>query len=596
MAEQTRDQSQSRPTTQPIGSSGMKSAAPEQLKSASEEGGAGTVMSRRRQYLIGSRPMLGAGPVPTELIVQKLNEMQDVEIIRRLRPRPTEATSSGGMQSAAEIISVRMDERRGEELRRTAAPNLVIEPDGLLHYAEATLAGALPFHADGQTLPLPYRGRDITFRVVRENDRPLAGASIFIFGSGFPAQTVTDASGQGTATFYDEHSDGGSGFSIAKAVYVKPAADYWDGVILNPALGDGANLVKLRPLGGTFPNFPGQRLVGWGHRMMQLDLATDGLDGAGVKIGLIDSGCDHTHPLLRHVTQGVELIDAARPSGWTIDPIGHGTHCAGIIAAGERSRAQGILGFAPGAELHVFKVIPGGRCSDLIAALDQCIERQIDVVSIGVGCEHVSELVALKLAEARQKGVACIVAAGGSGGQATFPASAPGVLAVAAVGKLGEFPADSCHAQMAVGQPVAADGLFIPRFSGFMPQGAVYAPGVAVISTAPGGGYAACDGTSIAAAHIAGCAAVLLAHHPLFQGIYRTRSEQRVTALFDMIRASGNPSRLTPAPLDFQWTPAWPHPMGQMSGVNIAAQAAGTINEAASVPAYLASPNCGPWG
>src|SRR6516165_7787973 len=101
MAEQT--QSPSRQTAQAPGSSGMKSAAPEQLKSASEEGSVGTVMSRMRQYLIGSRPMPGAAPVPTELIVQKLSEMQNVEIVRRLRPRAAEATASGGMQSAAEI-------------------------------------------------------------------------------------------------------------------------------------------------------------------------------------------------------------------------------------------------------------------------------------------------------------------------------------------------------------------------------------------------------------------------------------------------------------------------------------------------------------
>ena len=294
--------------------------------------------------------------------------------------------------------------------------------------------------------------------------------------------------------------------------------------------------------------------------MMKLDLLGDRLDGAGVKIGLIDSGCDHTHPLLRHVVQGVEVVDPARPSGWAVDPIGLGTHCAGIIAAGDRSRAQGIIGFAPGAEMHILKVLPGGRASDLIAALDVCIERQLDVAQISVSGSRISELLALNLAEARQKGVACIVAAGSSGGLAQFPAMTAGALAVSALGKLGEFPPDTFHAQTGFGQPIGADGLFTPRFSNPAPQIAVSAPGVAIVSTVPGGGYAACDGTFVAAAHVTGFAAVLLAHHPLFQSVYRTRGEHRVAALFDMIRATSDPSRLGAMASDFQWGPKWTQP------------------------------------
>jgi subtilisin len=194
-----------------------------------------------------------------------------------------------------------------------------------------------------------------------------------------------------------------------------------------------------------------------------------------------------------------------------------------------------VRGFAPEAEFHVFKVFPGGRFSALIEALDECIERQIDVVHIGAGSDRASELVALKLAEARQKGVACIAAAGGFGGLVQFPGSAPGVLAVSAIGKLGEFPPDSYHAQTALGQQVGPDGLFIPKFSALAPEAAVCAPGVARVSTVPGAGYAAWDGASVAAAHVTGFAALLLAHYPLFRGAYVARCEQRVAALFETI-------------------------------------------------------------
>jgi hypothetical protein len=64
---------------------------------------------------------------------------------------------------------------------------------------------------------------------------------------------------------------------------------------------------------------------------------------------------------------------------------------------------------------------------------------------------------------------------------------------------------------------------------------------VAVVSCVPGGGYAAWDGSAIAAAHVTGFAALLLAHHPLFQGGFAHRGEQRVAALFELMRSSCMP-------------------------------------------------------
>ncbi len=88
-------------------------------------------------------------------------------------------------------------------------------------------------------------------------------------------------------------------------------------------------------------------------------------------------------------------------------------------------------------------------------------------------------------------------------------------------------------------------GLFPAAFTGVGPHVAVGAPGVAVLSSVPGG-YAALDGTGIAAAQVTGMAALILAHHPLFQGPLKARSEQRVSALFSLITACAVPQFADP--------------------------------------------------
>ncbi len=491
---------------------------------------------RRERYVIGSRAAPGGQPFAhpqfsMDQVVEYLAQQEDVEVVRRIKLGSTQPFTAG--RSVSEVVVVKIEEAKAQRLQAAAPAHLVIERDALLVCADYL---SIPTRVAtlGTLLPLRSVATEVSIRVVGDRDQPLARATVVVEGEGLPAQALTDENGAARITFF------GGTVEAIRSLFIRPAANHWDRLIVAPRLGSGTNTVRLRPLSELYPNFPGARLVGWGQRLMSIDPGGGRFSGSGVRIGVIDSGCDNSHPLLRHVTRGRDFTAGATDVSWTHDLVSHGTHCAGVINASRTE--QGITGCAPEAELHVFKVIPGGRVSDLLAALDECIERELDLINISVVSDGFSELVSQKLQEARQKGIACIAAAGNCGGPLAFPAMLPTVMAVAAVGKLKEFPADSSHILSVVPQLIGADGIFAASFSGWGPQLAVSAPGVAVVSTVPGGGYTAADGTSAAAAHVTGLAALILAHHPLFQeGPFRGRSEQRVHALLELIRASARP-------------------------------------------------------
>jgi subtilisin family serine protease len=499
------------------------------------------VGARKKQFVIAPRQVeglqaLGLQPLQFSALEQALRSSHDIEVVDTVGPKSVLGALADGMGGSQGVLVARMTEQKAAVLHQQGQGRLLVERDQHLALMEPSLmrqpslvTGVTPTMGSGPVL-------NASISVMGKDGVPLADAEVSLFGSMLPASGVTDASGRVTLTLFGETPESVSG------LYVKPKADYWSFYQRDPDIStDEANVVVLRALSDwpALAGFPRQRAYGWGQKAMRLDQLPGNYRGQGIKIAIIDSGAATTHDNLRGIKAGFDVLNKkTNPDGWDQDTLGHGSHCAGVIAAADI--ASGIRGFAPEAEVHACKLFPGGQVSQLIDALEYCIDKQIDVVNRSLGGAEVSEALEQQIVRAKRAGIACIVAAGNSGGAVQYPASSPNVLAVAAVGKLDEFPADSYHAQT-LDQNVDAYGFFTAKFSCFGPQVAVCAPGVAITSCVPPNNFAAWDGTSMATPHVTGLAALTLAHHPDFQTPqYKARGAERVERLFQIIRASAH--------------------------------------------------------
>lgn len=229
----------------------------------------------------------------------------------------------------------------------------------------------------------------------------------------------------------------------------------------------------------------------WGVDRTDADVAHDhGDTGEGVAVAIVDTGIDDDHPDLEpNIGEGVAIVgcgDNGCNEPWTDDD-GHGTHCAGIVAA--RDGDEGVTGVAPDATLHAVKVLDGsgrGTFSDIAAGIEAVADKGWDVGSMSLGGSR-SRVVAAAVEYARRMGVVLVAAAGNSGPCSDcvgYPAAEDGVIAVSAT--------------------TAADQL--ADFSSTGPEIELAAPGKAVYSTVIGG-YETHSGTSMACPHVSGAVA-----------------------------------------------------------------------------------------
>jgi len=173
------------------------------------------------------------------------------------------------------------------------------------------------------------------------------------------------------------------------------------------------------------------------------------------------------------------------------DDNGHGTHVAGIAAA-ESNNGIGIAGLSWEARIMPVKVLDEyaeGWYADIIAGILYAADNGADIINMSLGGEDDSQAFRDAVTYAHDRGAVLVAAAGNDGGAVLYPAAYGEVLAVGAVDQ-NDRRAD---------------------FSNHGPELDVVAPGVDVLSTWPWrGGYFRSSGTSMAAAHVSGVAALML--------------------------------------------------------------------------------------
>ena len=256
-----------------------------------------------------------------------------------------------------------------------------------------------------------------------------------------------------------------------------------------------------------------------------------GVEAEPVVVAVIDSGVDYTHPDLAgqiwhnlSELKGVSGVDDDGNGyvddvvGWDFtdapglpgmgdylqrdadptDESGHGTHVAGIIAAAVDNEI-GISGVASNARVMALRAgfnLPSGgylEDDDLAAAILYAVDNGARVINMSWGDPRGAPVLRDVIRYAEIAGVVLVAAAGNEGEDAVFyPARFSQTIAVGASTPKGQVLA----------------------FSNYGPSIELVAPGQAVLSLFPGGTYGPRSGTSMAAPHVAGLAALLLGYKP----------------------------------------------------------------------------------
>lgn len=262
----------------------------------------------------------------------------------------------------------------------------------------------------------------------------------------------------------------------------------------------------------------------WGISAIHVqDAWNSGYHGQNVSVAVIDSGMDTNHPALKsRLAQNIAEMTGfagtdddnngyvddfvswnfADDSNDVTDPLGHGTHVAGIVAAEDTGNDDDPKGVAPKATILPISFLDSsgsGYISNAIRALDYARSRNVHVVNASWGGGGCSTILQQKIEALKNQGIVLVAASGNSGVN---------------IDRFYEYPASlNLPNQITVGSMEPNDSLSDFSNYGFIAVHLI-APGSSILSTYPGGNYKKMSGTSMAAPFVTGAVAVLKSAKP----------------------------------------------------------------------------------
>jgi subtilisin family serine protease len=242
----------------------------------------------------------------------------------------------------------------------------------------------------------------------------------------------------------------------------------------------------------------------WGLRKLRVEwFWKQGLTGAGVRVGHLDTGVDGRHIALRtRVVSWAEFgpfgDEVPNSDPWDSDD--HGTHVAGTICGGKVGGMS--IGVAPDAELCAAMVIEGGNALlRVLAGMEWALAQQVRILNMSLGFRGFSPFFEDVVRRLRERNVLPVFAIGNEGaGTSRSPGNYPEALSVGMTDRGNLVDPDS--SSITFNRPLEPS------------QPNIVAPGVSVVSARPGGGVQSMTGTSMATPHVAGVAALLLQAKP----------------------------------------------------------------------------------
>lgn len=290
-------------------------------------------------------------------------------------------------------------------------------------------------------------------------------------------------------------------------------------------------------VGGSGGEYMGQ----WAPRILQLQAAHGVATGEGIKIAVLDTGIDATHPALAgRIIAGFDFVDFdndPREEGNHEDDFGfgHGTHVAGLIALA-----------APDAQLIPIRILEpdgSGNMWVLIEGLEYAVQSGATVINLSFAfsrdSEVLEEVIEATICEA--DGLAF-----GGDDECLFPDQQP-IVVVASAGNTGNQVPQYPAAEQEDGLLAVAASTITDTVAPFSTRGAwvqVAAPGANILSTVPGNEYATWNGTSMSAPFAAGVVALVRQRYPL---LTPTEVVARIATTADPIEDAIVPRRVNAA-------------------------------------------------